>query len=112
VRAKDFLQKIVKREVIAFTSTLSWDEFVWVLSKEVSVKFAMEKGGEFLIFPNLHFEAVTFEIIKKANEIYRNFWLKPRDAIHLATALHRNLSEVVTFDDDFRNIPLINYRAP
>ncbi len=65
-RAKDFLQKVITKEIDAFTSLLTWDEFVLVLRKENSSEFANEKGQEFLLFPNLRFESITFDIVKKA----------------------------------------------
>ncbi len=50
--------------------------------------------------------------MKNAQELINGFSLKPRDAIHLATALRKNIGDVITFDEDFKDISLIQYRPP
>src|SRR5271157_3689706 len=102
--AKIFLHKIIANEVAAHTSLLSWDEFVWVLRKQINPEFATEKGLDFLAFPNLTFESVTLETINYAQDLIGLHAIKPRDAIHLATAMLRNLTEIVTFDNDLDKI--------
>lgn len=106
-KAENFLRKIVSGDIEAFTSILSWDEFVWVVRKLISREFSIKKGQEFLIFPNLKFINVTSEIIWKAQDLIKNYNVKPRDAVHLSSALSKNLAEIITFDNDFNKIPLI-----
>lgn len=107
-----FLKKIISKEVEAYTSVLTWDEFVWVIRREMDYAIAKEKGRDFLVFPNLIFETVTYDIINNAQSLIETFSLKPRDAIHLATALNKKLTEIITLDDDFKGISIIQYRRP
>lgn len=111
-KADLFLQKVVKKEVEAYTSLLTWDEFVWVIRKFLGQTTANEKGKEFLIFPNLIFDNVTHNLINRAQILMETYSLKPRDAIHLATAFQRQITEIITFDDDFKGIPNIFYHPP
>lgn len=111
-QADIFLQKIINNEVEAHTSLLTWDEFVWVIRKELGGSIANQKGKEFLIFPNLLFEVVTKDIINKAQDLVEKYSIKPRDAIHLATTLNCKINEIITFDDDFKEIKEITYITP
>ena len=106
-KAEVFLGKIISGDIEAFTSILSWDEFVWVIRKLISKDFSVKKGQEFLIFPNLKFINVTSDIVWKAQDLIKDYNIKPRDAIHLSSALSKNLAEIITFDNDFDKIPLI-----
>jgi predicted nucleic acid-binding protein len=107
VLVEDFLKKIINQEILAYTSYLTWDEVTWVIRKELGIDTAIEKGEHFLRFPNLHFEGITFEIIQLAQEILKNDQLKPRDAIHLATATKLSITDIITFDSDFDHIERI-----
>ncbi len=111
-KADLFLSKIVKKEIEAHTSFLSWDEFVWIIRKNLGIEVARKKGKDFLVFPNLIFEPVSQEIINKAQKYMEMYSLKPRDSIHLASAIQKQISEMVTFDDDFKGVKEIKYYAP
>lgn len=111
-RADLFLKKIINKEIEAYTSLLTWDEFVWIIRKNFGVEIAGEKGKDFLIFPNLIFDSITYDLINKAQNFIASYSLKPRDAIHLASAIQRKITEIITFDDDFKGIPIIFYHPP
>ncbi|MHA1719784.1 MAG: type II toxin-antitoxin system VapC family toxin [Promethearchaeota archaeon] len=106
-RAEEFLKKIVFKDVEAFTSIISWDELVWVVRKLIGRDISIKKGQEFLIFPNLNFIHVTSAVVRKAQDLIKEYNIKPRDAIHVSSALLKNLAEIITFDEDFAKIPLI-----
>ncbi len=40
------------------------------------------------------------------------YQLKPRDSIHLASALKREVSEIITFDNDFKHVKEITSFPP
>ena len=45
--ANSFLLRIINREVEAYTSFLTWDEFVWVIRRNFDNELAINKGKEF-----------------------------------------------------------------
>ena len=98
------LSKIIKKELNGVTSILSWDELVFILRKFIDNGTAIKEGGRFLIFPNLIFVDAKKEIILKAQKLIEEYNLKPRDAIHAATALYLNIDEIISEDADFDKI--------
>jgi len=106
-RAVAFLDMIRKDAIHAMTSALTWDEFVWVLQKEMDVKTAKIKGREFLSFPHLHIIDTTVSLISKAQDILEQHGVKPRDAIHLATAIVSGAGTFATFDSRLSSLGII-----
>jgi predicted nucleic acid-binding protein len=107
-----FLKSITSNELIAYTSVLTWDEFVWIIHKYLDKEQAEQKGEDFLNFPNLIFLPVNIDVIRKAQDLKKKYNLKPRDAIHLASAVINHITRVITFDDDFKGIEYINSERP
>ena len=54
-KAKEILLKIENGEISAYTSTLTWDEVVWVVSKLLGRDDGINQGKKLLGFPNLEF---------------------------------------------------------
>lgn len=102
--SKKVLQKIIRKEIDGITTILSWDELVYILEKFINKDIAVIEGKKFLIFPNLIFADAKKEIIMKAQKLVEGYDLKPRDAIHAATAINLDISEIVSEDDDFDKI--------
>jgi predicted nucleic acid-binding protein len=50
-RAKEILQKIENKELSAATSTLTWDEVVWVATKLLGRSCGIAQGQNCLVFP-------------------------------------------------------------
>ena len=98
------LEKITKKEIESSTSLLTWDEFYYTIKKQMSKEEAVEESKKFLNFPNLIFLEVTKEIISKAQELISEYNLKPRDAIHAASAIKNNIKEIISDDPDFDKI--------
>jgi len=111
-RAHTFLQKVINNEVYGTTAVLTWDEFVWVITQQLGREIAIEKGKQFLLFPNISFESITFNTIIKAQDLISKYTIHPRDAIHSASALEHNIPTIISFDDDFDNIMEIERREP
>lgn len=42
--------------------------------------------------------------VLRAQEIMEKYQVKPRDAIHAATALENNVVEIVSYDKDFEKV--------
>jgi len=103
-QAKAFLTQITTGKVTGITSVLTWDEFVWVARRELGRDEANEKGKEFLNFPNLTFKSLTLNIIQHAQEFLVKYNLRPRDALHIVTAIDNGLHEIVSFDGDLDEV--------
>ncbi|MEM2150255.1 MAG: type II toxin-antitoxin system VapC family toxin [Candidatus Bathyarchaeia archaeon] len=100
-RSKDLLLRIAFGDVEAYTSIITWDEVVWVVRKIFGLEPSIEQGKLFLSFPNLKFLAVKKSIILRAQEILEKYRVKPRDAIHAATAIENKITNIASFDKDF-----------
>jgi predicted nucleic acid-binding protein len=99
-RAKEILQKIENKELSAATSTLTWDEVVWVASKLLGRSCGIAQGQKLLGFPNLEFINVDEAIIAQAQSLMDKYKLSPRDSIHIASKEKIIISE----DEDFDQI--------
>lgn len=102
--AKSILRKISERELTASTTVLTWDELVWACRKAMPFEDALEKGKMLLKMGNLAVEDATKEVICKASELAEKYGINPRDAIHAATAILNNETEIITDDADFDKI--------
>ena len=98
------LQDLSEEKLSAGTSTLTWDEFLYTLQNHWGIEKALELSQNFLITPNLVFFPATEEIINKAQILVKEKGLKPRDAIHAATAIHNSIKEIASDDADFDKI--------
>ncbi|MBI2971025.1 MAG: type II toxin-antitoxin system VapC family toxin [Candidatus Aenigmarchaeota archaeon] len=99
--AKKLLYAVSSGEAEAATSLLTWDELVWVVRRMAGNEAAAEEGKRFLEIPNMKFLGVTENIIRKAQNITERYNLKPRDAIHTASAIVNNAGSIVSDDADF-----------
>lgn len=99
--AKGLLLKIATGDVEAYTSILTWDEVVWVVRKLFGLELSIEQGKCLLAFPNLRFLAVKKSVVLRAQEILEKYGVKPRGAIHAATAMENNITTIVSYDKDF-----------
>ena len=111
-RAIDYLKKVIHNEIDAHTSWLTWDEVIYITRRELGHEISKQKGREFLAYPNLKFENLNSDIIRDAQGFLEKYNIRPRDAIHLATAVGKNIAEIVTFDQDFKGIEEITYSPP
>ncbi len=103
-RSREFLERIASGKVMACTSSLSWNELVWVVRKVDNVKASARAGRLFLSFPRLKFLAVTKGTMLRAQEIMERYGLKPRDSIHAASALENDVTTIVSYDTDFDRV--------
>lgn len=106
--ASGYLEQLVRGQIIGYTCTLTWDEIFYIVLQKSGHTQAVTAGEAFLNFPNLQFINVDHELITKAQEIARDFNVKPRDAIHAASALKRCNGEIISNDSGFDVIDGIN----
>jgi len=102
--AKKILIKIANGEIKAATSTLTWDEFVWVIMKTLGREIAIREGEKFLIFPNLKFLQINEIVIQKAQKLVEKYEINPRDSIHISCALVNGIKEIISDDLDFNRV--------
>lgn len=88
----------------ALTSVLTWDEFVYVLQRLKGRDTAQAQGSRFLRLPNLRLISADLAVMAKAQSLVETSRLKPRDAIHAATAILQHATEFVSDDADFDGI--------
>ena len=102
--AKNILIKIADGDLNAATSFLTWDEIVWTVRKLMNPKIAAKEGEKFLQFPNLELLEVKKNVIDKAQGIVNKYGIKPRDAIHVASAIENGIKEIISDDSDMGKI--------
>jgi len=110
--SKDFLLKISEGSVEACTATITWDEVVWVVRKISGSKPSIELGRRFLEFPNLKLLNVKRSVVLRAQRLMEKYEIKPRDAIHAATALENGIEIIVSYDRDFDKLEEIKRLDP
>jgi predicted nucleic acid-binding protein len=106
--AKEILLKIENGSLSAFTSTLTWEEVVWVVSKVMTRNDGIAQGQKLLGFPNLEFINVDEGVLTQAQTLMNKYKLSPRDSIHAASALDRRIKTIISDDEDFDQIKEIN----
>lgn len=106
------LERIEKGTIVAFTSALTWDEVVWVVSKVMGEADGRQVGRKLLTFPGLRFLDVTPSTLAKSQGLCEELDLSPRDAIHCASAMIKGIRSVVSDDKDIEKVPGIARRAP
>ena len=98
------LNSVVEGLTPAVTSYLTWDEVVWVVLKTLGIRDAIQAGYKLLAFPRLKFYEVDESVIFKSQLLIEKYNLKPRDAIHVATALISGEEIIVSDDKDFDEV--------
>ncbi|MFO8017657.1 MAG: type II toxin-antitoxin system VapC family toxin [Promethearchaeia archaeon] len=107
-----FLEDIIQKKIKAITSTLTWDEVIWILKKTLGKAAAEQKGKEFLVFPNLSFKKISHSTINRAQKLLSKYNLRPRDLIHVACALENQVHIIYSLDADFDTITEIKRKTP
>lgn len=110
IKANRFLRKIETSEIIAFTSTLTFDEVFWEIKKSRNYEYAIFAAEAFLGL-NITFINVDLDILLLTLEIIKNYKLDPRDAIHAACCLSKGIKTIVSEDSDFDKIPQLKRKS-
>ena len=102
-KASALLDALVRGQINAVTSYITFDEVFWKLSKKFPREKALEYTKNFLQTPHLTFVPVDNEVVLKSYELLRQYKIDPRDAIHAATAIITG-AVVISEDNDFSQI--------
>ena len=109
--AKQILLSIEKGELSAYTSTLTWDEVVWITRKVMGRDEAISQGQKLLGFLNLQWILVDENILSQAQALINKYNLHPRDSIHVASAIDRKIKIIISDDLDIDQVKEIK-RTP
>jgi len=90
--------------VEAYTSVITWDEVTWIVRRILGVEASVALGRKFLRFPNLKILGIRKTTILKAQEVMEKYGLRPRDAIHAATAIENKITTIVSYDRGFDSV--------
>jgi len=105
VAATRFLESLARGTGRVSTSTLTWDEVVYVVRRSLGPEDSIAKGGELLAFPNLSWLRVDLAVLRRGADLYRTLPMRPRDAIHAGAALEAGESEILSEDRVFDRVP-------
>lgn len=100
-KARDIISGLKTGIIEGYTSTLTFDEVVFVIRKIAGFENSVLTGDLFLNIPNLKFIEVDYGIIALAQDAIKRHRLKPRDAIHAACAINKGIKIVISDDADF-----------
>ena len=103
-KCRKILLEIYQKKFAGYTSVLTWDEVVHSIWKKEGKIKAIKQGRDFFKLPNILFLNATPGVISKSQELMENYGLKPRDAIHAATALNSNIIKIASDDADFNKV--------
>ena len=105
------LEKAMTEEIQAGTSIITWDEFQHAIKKKFhDNEKAIGLSKDFLDMPNITLFEANFKIIEKAQKLTEMYNLRPRDAIHAATAIINNCEEIISDDSDFDKVKELKRR--
>ena len=102
-KARELVKLIRKGETEACTSYLTWDEVFWTIIKHRGFHVAFEAAKALVEMPNLRLINVDRSVIDGASELVEEHRLKPRDAIHAASAIQMG-AEMLSEDRDFDKV--------
>ena len=102
-KARALLRRIQLGEEKAETSALTFDEVFWVIKKH-NLEIAFETCEALLNFPNIEIVPANRETAISAVRIIRECGLRPRDALHAATAIAEKADCIVSTDSHFDRV--------
>ncbi len=102
--AKELLTQIIKGKLKAYTSVLTFDELFWTIRKRLDHDTAVDYTESFINIPNLIFVDADLDVIAGAHALLSDVKLRPRDAIHAASAMRKGVKIIISEDKDFDKI--------
>jgi len=102
-KSRKIIENVKNNIYNGFTSTLTIDEILWAVQKEIGKEKAADIAKDFIAMQNLQIIPVSIDVIKKSIEFYKRS-LNPRDAIHLAAMQSKGIKIMISSDLDFDKI--------
>jgi len=97
------LRRADQGEVLILTSTLTIAEVLWMRGAPMIPQEKAEIVRKFFRRSYMRMRNVTRAISESAQDLVWNHNIKPKDAIHVATALDATVFALETFDDGLLN---------
>lgn len=105
------LKSVEDGEIEAATSFLTWDELTWVVWKLEGREAGIRSGTALLKLDNLTLLPVNFSVMLRAQKLIERYQLKPRDSIHVASALISGEKEIISDDAELDIVKEIRRRS-
>src|SRR3989344_5768223 len=96
--SRKILEIVESQSIAAATSSLTIDEVLWSLSKEIPKKEAILACRTILKIKGLRVLNIDKKIILESLNIVEKYNLKPRDSIHVAAMILNKINEIVSSD--------------
>lgn len=112
------IQRAERGEVLIVTSTLTLAEVLWMRGEKRVSKENAEKVQKFFRRSYIRLYNVTRKIAENAQTLVWDHGIKPKDAIHVSTALNLKVDALETFDEHLLKKsgqvgdPLLKIRQP
>ena len=103
-RSRSLVRDIEESRIQAVTSSLTFDELVWVVKKFRGQEAASEAGATFLNMAGLEITDVNVDTLAKALQLINKYRLDPRDSIHAASAILADAKYIISDDSDFDKV--------
>jgi predicted nucleic acid-binding protein len=97
------LKRADQGEVIIFTSALTIAEVLWMRGAPMVPQEKADIVRKFFRRSYIRVRNVTRSIAEGAQDLVWNHGIRPKDAIHVATALDAHVTALETFDDQLLN---------
>jgi len=92
------IKRATRGEIILFTSALTLTEVLWMKNAPKITQDKREILNRFFRRSFVRVAAVSRKIAETAQDVVWESSIKPKDAIHIATALHHSIKYFETFD--------------
>ncbi len=104
-RCRAVLRKVRAGELPAATSALTWDELAYVVGRRRGREAGLDAGRRLFAITHLRLVAVDADVLRGADRAARDHGLRPRDALHVASAWKAAAAAIVSEDRDLDRIP-------
>lgn len=120
VAAKDVLVPVINYEVEGYINNIVYSEVIYIVIKLLTrkkayelkknletVKSTIKMIGKHIEFMQTYFKELEIndEVKQIAIEVMKEYGLLPNDALIAATCKYHGIDTIMTFDEDFRNVP-------
>ena len=98
---RELLRRVASGREEGLTSALTIDEVVYQVREDRGLDASLEAGRGLLEMAHLTIAPADVEVLWRSLDLSGRTGLFPRDAIHAATALLRDATEIYSEDADF-----------
>lgn len=104
--SRKIIGMIENDEISAASSYLTIDEVLWILQKNIGKEDALSAVKHILSLP-LRWIDVKENVVIQALKVYDEEGTDPRDSFHLSSMKSRGLTNIISNDVDFDDVPWV-----